>query len=96
MHGGGGQWIRSRGFQAFCALAPVLVTADPGAAATSVEAPMIRSSHSGCTLLSILLLLTGIPIGEFRLNGGLRACFPAPVDSGADRYSQQGEQTDRP
>ena len=28
MHGGGGQWIRGKGFDTFCPLGPVLVTAD--------------------------------------------------------------------
>lgn len=43
-HGGGGQWIRGKGFDSFCPLGPVLVTADE---ITDPQALAVRSRLNG-------------------------------------------------
>ncbi|MFW6051114.1 MAG: fumarylacetoacetate hydrolase family protein [Myxococcota bacterium] len=62
-HGGGGQWIRGKGFDTFCPLGPVLVTtedvADPQALPlrTEVDGTVMQESHTGDMIFTVAELV---------------------------------------
>lgn len=62
-HGGGGQWIRGKGFDTFCPLGPALVTADeltdPQALGlrTEVNGTVMQDSHTSDMIFGVAKLL---------------------------------------
>jgi 2-keto-4-pentenoate hydratase/2-oxohepta-3-ene-1,7-dioic acid hydratase in catechol pathway len=61
--GGGGQWIRGKGFDGFCPLGPVLVTrdevSDPQALAirTELDGQLMQDSHTGDMIFTVAQLI---------------------------------------
>jgi 2-keto-4-pentenoate hydratase/2-oxohepta-3-ene-1,7-dioic acid hydratase in catechol pathway len=76
-HGGGGQWVRGKSFDAFCPLGPVLVTADeiPDPQALGVrcllnEQPM-QTGHTGDMIFPVAELIARISRDTTLLPGTL-------------------------
>ena len=74
-HGGGGQWIRGKGFDTFCPLGPVLVTADeipdPQALtlATTVNGETRQSSSTADMIFTVAQIIEFISMDTTLLPG---------------------------
>lgn len=68
-HGGGGQWIRGKGFDTFCPLGPVLVTADEItdpqtlSISTTLNGQTMQDSHTSDMIFSVRFLVSYLSQG---------------------------------
>jgi 2-keto-4-pentenoate hydratase/2-oxohepta-3-ene-1,7-dioic acid hydratase in catechol pathway len=76
-HGGGGQWVRSKGFDGFCPLGPVLVTADeiPNPQTLRIQSrlngQMMQDSHTSNMIYSVARLISFLSEDTTLLPGTL-------------------------
>lgn len=76
-HGGGGQWIRGKGFDSFCPLGPALVTADeiPDPQSLEVQCRLngatMQAGHTGDMIFSVAEIITHLSRDTTLLPGTL-------------------------
>lgn len=76
-HGGGGQWIRGKGFDGFCPLGPVLVTADeiPDPQSLTIRCTLngqrVQTGHTGDMLFPVADLIAFLSRDTTLLPGTL-------------------------